>query len=91
MSEQLNKPEQTASQTLTVQVIANAMEKTVVALLVRQVKHKRYGKYIKRHTKVYVHDEANQCKVGDTIEIAQCRPVSKLKTWQLVKILETTV
>lgn len=91
MSEILKDPQQKASQTLTVQVIANAMEKTAVVLLERLVKHKRYGKYIKRHTKLYVHDENNQCKVGDMVMISQCRPLSKLKNWQLVKILETTV
>jgi small subunit ribosomal protein S17 len=91
MSEELTNPQQTVSQTLIAQVIGSGMEKTAVVLLERQVKHKRYGKYIKRHTKLYVHDEENQCKAGDTIMISQCRPVSKLKTWQLVKILETTV
>jgi small subunit ribosomal protein S17 len=91
MSEIIKDPQQKSNQTLTVQVIANAMEKTAVVLLERQVKHKRYGKYIKRHTKLYVHDDNNQCKVGDTVTISQCRPISKLKTWQLVKILETTV
>ncbi len=91
MTEIVKDPQQKASQTLTVQVIANAMEKTAVVLVERLVKHKRYGKYVKRHTKLYVHDENNQCKVGDKVMISQCRPLSKLKNWQLVKILETTV
>lgn len=88
-NESLNNQEQ-ANQMLTVQVVSNSMNKTAVTLLERQVKHKRYGKYIKRHTKLYVHDESNQCKVGDTVLISQCRPLSKQKNWQLVKIIESS-
>ncbi len=89
MSNETVNSVQQANQTLTVQVVSNSMNKTAVVLLERQVKHKRYGKYIKRHTKLYVHDEANQCKEGDIVQIAQCRPLSKLKNWQLVKIINS--
>lgn len=90
MSKALENTEQKANRLIVGQVVSNSMNKTIVVQLERQVKHKRYGKYIKRHTKLYVHDEENQSKVGDTVMIAQCRPISKLKTWQLIKVLETT-
>lgn len=89
MSEVLSNNKQQAGHELIGQVVSNSMNKTVTILLARQVKHKRYGKYIKRHTKLYVHDENNQCKIGDTIMVRQCRPISKQKTWQLVKVLGT--
>lgn len=87
-NETVNSADQT-NQLLTVQVVSSSMNKTAVALLERQVKHKRYGKFIKRHTKLYVHDEANACKVGDMIQIAQCRPLSKQKNWKLVNIINS--
>lgn len=90
MSNETMEIQQNKSQTLTGQVISNAMDKTVTVLLVNKVKHLRYGKYIKRHSKLYAHDDQNQCKVGDVIAIEQCRPLSKLKTWQVVKILGST-
>jgi small subunit ribosomal protein S17 len=69
-------------------VISNKMDKTVTVLLERQVKHALYGKYIKRSTKVRAHDENNDCGEGDKVRIAECRPVSKSKSWQVVEILE---
>ena len=54
----------------------------------RQVKHPLYGKYIKRSTKLHAHDENNECGEGDTVSIAECRPLSKTKSWRLVEILE---
>jgi small subunit ribosomal protein S17 len=69
-------------------VISSKMDKTVTVLLERQVKHALYGKYIKRSTKVHAHDENNDCGEGDKVLIAECRPVSKSKSWQVVEILE---
>jgi len=69
-------------------VISNKADKTITVLLERQVKHPLYGKYIKRSSKVHAHDENNECGEGDTVSIAECRPISKTKAWRLVEILE---
>jgi small subunit ribosomal protein S17 len=69
-------------------VVSNKADKTVTVKLERQVKHALYGKYIKRSSKVHAHDEENTCSEGDLVKIAQCRPVSKTKSWQVVEILE---
>jgi len=54
----------------------------------RRVKHPIYGKYIRRSTKVHAHDENNECRMGDTVVVEQCRPLSKTKKWRLVKVVE---
>ncbi len=54
------------------------------------VKHPKYGKYVRRRTVLHVHDEENRSKVGDQVEIAECRPISKTKSWVLVRILSAT-
>jgi small subunit ribosomal protein S17 len=68
-------------------VISNKADKTITVLLERQVKHPLYGKYIKRSTKVHAHDENNECGEGDTVSIAECRPISKTKSWRVVEVL----
>jgi small subunit ribosomal protein S17 len=68
-------------------VISSKADKTITVLLERQVKHPLYGKYIKRSTKVRAHDENNECGEGDTVAIAECRPISKTKSWRVVEIL----
>jgi len=83
MSEQ-----QTTNRTLVGQVISDAMDKSITVSIERRVKHPVYGKFVRRSTKVHAHDEANECHVGDTVMVEQCRPLSKTKTWRLVKILE---
>lgn len=75
-------------QTQTGRVVSNKADKTVTVMLERKVKHPLYGKYIKRSTKVHAHDETNDCGEGDTVKIAQCRPLSKTKSWMVVEILE---
>ena len=74
-------------------VTSNKMEKSATVTIERRVKHPLYGKIIKRSTKLSVHDEANECGIGDTVLIEQCRPMSKTKSWKLVKVVEkaTTV
>jgi len=67
------------------------MNKSVTVLIERQIKHALYGKYIKRSTKVLAHDEDNSCGEGDTVLIAECRPLSKSKSWRVVEILERAV
>jgi small subunit ribosomal protein S17 len=69
-------------------VVSNKMDKSVTVLLERQIKHALYGKYIKRSTKVSAHDEDNSCGEGDKVMIAECRPLSKSKSWRVIEILE---
>lgn len=68
-------------------VVSDKMKKTRRVEVSRLVKYPKYGKYVKRRTVCYVHDENNESVVGDTVEIIESRPMSKLKRWQLVKIV----
>ena len=74
--------------TVTGKVISSKMDKTATVLIERKVKHPIYGKYIRRSTKLHVHDADNACQDGDTVTIQQCRPLSKTMSWQLVDIVE---
>jgi small subunit ribosomal protein S17 len=74
--------------TLTGRVVSNKMNKTIAVEIERLVKHPRYGKYIRRTTKLLAHDETNQSREGDTVTIAECRPLSRNKSWRLVAVLE---
>lgn len=74
--------------TLQGKVISDKMDKSITVLLERQVKHPLYKKYIRRSTKLHVHDENNDCSIGDKVSIKECRPISKTKSWALVEILE---
>ncbi len=78
----------TVKRTQVGRVVSNKADKTVTVLLERRVKHALYGKYIKRSTKVHAHDETNDCGEGDTVRIAECRPISKSKAWRVVEIVE---
>jgi small subunit ribosomal protein S17 len=73
--------------TLQGRVISDKMDKTVVVAIERQVKHPIYGKFIKRTTKVHVHDENNTAKEGNTVTIRECAPISKKKSWALVDVI----
>jgi small subunit ribosomal protein S17 len=64
------------------------MNKTIVVQVERKVKHPLYGKYVKRFSKMYAHDEDNTCQIGDLVLIQQSRPLSKTKRWKLVEILK---
>ena len=77
--------------TLTGVVISNSGDKSVRVAIDYKVKHPKYGKYVKRRTKLAVHDEHNRSNVGDVIEISECRPMSKTKNWRLVNVLEKAV
>ena len=79
---------QEIKRTQTGRVVSNKMDKSVTVLLERQIKHALYGKYIKRSTKVLAHDEDNNCGEGDKVMIAECRPLSKSKSWRVIEILE---
>lgn len=78
----------TTKRTLQGVVTSNAGDKTATIKIERRIKHPLYGKIITRSTKLHVHDEANECNKGDTILIEECRPMSKTKSWRLVKIVE---
>ncbi len=80
--------EKQVSRTLTGKVVSNKMDKTVTVLVERLVRHPLYGKYMRRSTKLHAHDEGNECRPGDTVTIEQCRPLSKTKSWRLVKVVE---
>lgn len=69
-------------------VISDKMDKSIVVAIERRVKHPIYGKFVKKTTKLHVHDESNECKQGDVVEIRECRPISKTKSWALVKVVE---
>ncbi|MFP3028794.1 MAG: 30S ribosomal protein S17 [Arsenophonus sp.] len=69
-------------------VISNKMKKSVVVAIERMVKHPLYGKFIRRTTKLHVHDENNVCAIGDVVEIRETRPLSKTKSWTLVRVIE---
>jgi small subunit ribosomal protein S17 len=69
-------------------VISDKMNKTIVVQIERKVKHPLFGKYIRRFSKMYAHDEDNTCRVGDLVLIQQTRPLSKTKRWKLVEVLK---
>lgn len=76
------------ARTLSGKVVSNKMEKSIVVLVERQVKHPLYGKYLKRSSKIHAHDESNQCNIGDMVTIEETKPVSKTKAWALVEVTE---
>ena len=90
-SEDRNEPTEVGSKklrTISGRVVSDKMDRTVSVAIERLVKHPVYGKYIRRTTKIMAHDEGNQCKAGDTVTIAECRPVSKHKSWRVVEVVE---
>ena len=69
-------------------VVSNKMDKSIVVLVERKVKHPMYGKFVKKSTKLMAHDEKNECSIGDTVRIMETRPLSKNKCWRLVEVVE---
>ncbi len=69
-------------------VVSDKMNKSATVLIERKVKHPIYGKFVKKSTKLHIHDENNECGIGDTVQISECRPMSKTKSWTLVKVVE---
>jgi small subunit ribosomal protein S17 len=63
------------------------MNKSATVLIERKVKHPIYGKFMRKSTKFHIHDENNDCGIGDTVQISECRPISKTKSWTLVKVV----
>jgi len=80
--------QQEKMKTLTGIVISNSGDKSIRVAVDFKIKHPKYGKYVKRRTKLGVHDDRNQAAVGDRVEVAECRPYSKTKSWRLVRVLE---
>ncbi|MGH8135486.1 MAG: 30S ribosomal protein S17 [Steroidobacteraceae bacterium] len=76
------------ARTLTGTVVSNKMNKTISVSVERLVKHPTYGKYVRRTSKLLAHDENNDCRAGDTVAIAECRPLSRHKAWRLVRVIE---
>jgi len=68
-------------------VVSNKMDKTITVLIERREKHPVYGKYMTRSSKIHAHDESNQCAIGDTVTVAESRPLSKTKTWNLLEVV----
>ena len=80
--------EEKVERTLTGRVVSDKMDKSAVVMVERKVRHPLYGKYIRRSTKLHIHDENNECRQGDTVTIKQTRPVSKTKSWALLEVVE---
>jgi small subunit ribosomal protein S17 len=70
------------------QVVSDKMEKSATVVVERRMKHPKYGKFVTKSKKYAIHDENNECGIGDTVSIMETRPLSKNKRWRLVEILE---
>ena len=77
---------ETNPRTLSGLVVSDRMDKTITVKVERRVKHPVYGKFIRRSTKLHAHDDENECRIGDTVTVVECRPLSKSKTWMLKTI-----
>ncbi len=81
-----NKVQRTKSGVVT----SDKMNQTVTVMIERKIKHPLYKKYIKKSTKIHAHDPDNKCQQGDLVKIAECRPISKTKSWKVVEIVESS-
>jgi small subunit ribosomal protein S17 len=86
MSETENK-----ARTVTGRVVSDKMDKTITVLVERRVRHPMYGKFITKSSKLHAHDEKNECQIGDVVTVYETRPLSKTKTWALLRIEEKAV
>jgi small subunit ribosomal protein S17 len=77
--------------TMTGVVVSSSGNKSIKVAIDFKIRHPKYGKYIKRRTKLGVHDEHNQAGLGDQVEVAECRPYSKTKSWRVVRVVEKSV
>lgn len=78
---------ETNARTMVGKVVSDKMTKTIVVLVERTVKHPKYGKIMKRRTKLHAHDETQMSKIGDTVKIRETRPLSKTKCWVLEEVI----
>jgi len=90
MSEELNTSaeERNNRKTREGTVVSNKMDKTAVVAVIERVRHPKYGKFMMRTKKLYVHDETNDVNIGDKVRVMETRPLSKNKRWRVVEILE---
>jgi small subunit ribosomal protein S17 len=86
--EQAEIPKRHLRKTRVGEVVSNKMDKTIVVEVVRRVRHAKFGKITKQTKKFYVHDEQNQCAIGDLVRVEETRPLSRLKRWRLVEVLK---
>ena len=91
MTEVKSENEKLSKRIVVGKVISDAMQDTVIVMVERKVKHRKYGKYMKRSTKLYVHDEGNKHKKGTQVKVIETRPLSKLKRWTIVGTLDNAV
>ena len=75
------------ARTMVGKVVSDKMDKTIVVMIERSVKHPKYGKIMKRRTKFHAHDENQVCKIGNIVKIRESRPLSKTKSWVLVEVI----
>jgi len=75
------------ARTMVGKVVSDKMDKTIVVMVERTVKHPKYGKIMKRRTKLHAHDESQVCQIGNTVKIRESRPLSKTKSWVLVEVI----
>lgn len=87
MADEKTSAQRNARRRLVGTVSSDKMDKTITVIWQRRVRHKRYGKYIKRNTRLHAHDEKSEARVGDLVEIQATRPLSKTKNWRLVKVI----
>ena len=87
MTEAQNTPAK-RQRTLVGKIVSDKMDKTVVVMVERRVKHPLLGKVVMRSAKYKAHDEANECKAGDTVEISETRPISRDKSWRVTRVVE---
>lgn len=72
-------------------VVSDKMDKTITVLVERTYKHPKYGKYVRKHERYHAHDEKNEAGTGDKVELMECRPLSRLKRFRLVRVTEKGV
>jgi small subunit ribosomal protein S17 len=87
-STQADSTTRATRKTRTGEVVSSSMNKTIVVRTVTRVPHRKFGKIVKQMKKFYAHDEQNQAKPGDTVRIMETRPISKLKRWRLVEVIQ---
>lgn len=80
-----------STHSLTGRVVSSKMDKTITVAIERTVQHPLYRKYVRRRTKLHAHDENNECDEGDLVVVEECRPLSKSKSWRLVRVVEKAV
>jgi small subunit ribosomal protein S17 len=88
MSEEITNEERNARKVREGLVVSNKMNQTAVIAIVERVRHKKYDKFVLRTKKLYAHDAANDVNIGDRVRVMEIRPMSKLKRWRIIEILE---